>query len=63
MKYWLIRLLAALFVMGSFGIGFLVGAKYGLWFGLVAFIVLIALGIYLHKTADKIRNRTNEINV
>jgi hypothetical protein len=62
MKYWLIRLSAAFFVMGSFGIGFLLGAEYGLWVGFVAFIASMALGIYLHKTADKIRNNAIENN-
>jgi hypothetical protein len=41
--------------MGSFGGGLLAGAKYGKWVGWTTFIILVALGIILHKVADKIR--------
>ena len=41
--------------MGSLGAGAIAGSEYGLWIGLFTFICLMALGIYLHKIADKIR--------
>ncbi len=59
MKYWCIRLSASFSVLGSFGIGFLVGAAYGPYAGLGTFVGLMALGIYLHKAADTIRKRTD----
>ena len=51
-KYYFIRILAALFIMGSFGIGFVIGSAYGSWAGLSTFFVLIAVGIFLHIIAD-----------
>ena len=54
MKYYSIRILAALSFMGSFGGGLLVGAEYGKWFGWATFAILVALGIILHRVADKI---------
>ncbi len=41
--------------MGSFGAGAIAGSEYGIWIGLGTFVCLMALGIYLHKIADKIR--------
>ncbi|HJW85459.1 MAG TPA: hypothetical protein VJ440_02365 [Candidatus Brocadiaceae bacterium] len=52
MKYYSIKILAALFVMGSIGGGFIVGVQYGRWAGWTIFIVMIAVGIMLHKTAE-----------
>ncbi len=57
MKYYSIRILAALSFMGSFGGGLLVGAEYGKWVGWTTFIVLVVLGIILHRVADRIRER------
>jgi len=54
-KYYGIRILAALSFMGSFGSGLLVGAEYGKWVGWTTFAILVALGIILHRVADKIR--------
>jgi len=54
-KYYSIRVLAALSFMGSFGGGLLVGAKYGKWVGWTTFVILVALGIILHRVADRIR--------
>ncbi len=54
MKYYGIRIFAALSFMGSFGGGLLIGAEYGRWFGWATFIILVALGIILHRVADKI---------
>jgi hypothetical protein len=54
MKYYSVRILAALLVMSSFGIGFLAGAEYGIWIGLAFFIILMLTGIKLHYVADKI---------
>jgi hypothetical protein len=53
MKYYFIRILAALFIMGSFGFGFIVGGAYGWWAGWGTFIILIAFGIILHIFADR----------
>ena len=55
MKYYSIRLLAAFLFMGSFGIGLLTGATYGVWVGFVTFAILAISGVYLHKVADKFR--------
>lgn len=55
MKFWFIRLSASFFIIGAFGIGCLVGARYGLLIGLVAFCAPTALGIYLHKKAEQIK--------
>ncbi len=54
MKYYSIRILAALSFMGSFGGGLLVGAEYGKWVGWTTFAILVVLGIILHRIADKI---------
>lgn len=51
-KYYGIRILAALFVMGSIGGGFIIGEQYGRWAGWTIFMVMIAVGIMLHKTAE-----------
>jgi hypothetical protein len=53
-KYYTIRVLAALSLMGAFGGGILVGAAYGKWFGWATFAILVVLGIILHRVADKI---------
>jgi hypothetical protein len=55
MKYYSIRILAALSFMGSFGGGLLAGAEYGKWVGWTTFIILAGLGIILDRVADKIR--------
>jgi hypothetical protein len=52
MKYYSIKILAALFVMGSIGGGFVIGVQYGRWAGWTIFIVMIAVGIMLHKAAE-----------
>ena len=54
-KYYSIKILAALCVMGSFGTGFLVGAAYGFWLGLLSFAGLFIIGIALHGMANRIR--------
>jgi hypothetical protein len=57
MKYYSIRILAALSFMGSFLGGLLVGAEYGKWVGWTTFAILVALGILLHRVADKMHGR------
>ena len=54
LKYYSIRILAALSFMGSFGGGLLVGAEYGKAVGWTTFVILVALGIALHWVADGI---------
>ena len=54
MKYYTVRLLAALFVMGSFDVGFLAGAEYSKWIGWVVFIIIMLIGVKLHYVAEKI---------
>jgi len=44
-----------LFVMGSFGGGFLVGTEYGKWIGWTTFALFIAVGIMLHMFARKMQ--------
>ncbi len=56
LKYYSVRILASLFVMGSFGGGFLIGAQYGKWMGWVGFLIMMVFGIMLHKAADKIHH-------
>jgi hypothetical protein len=60
-RYYTIRILAAFLVMGSFGIGFMAAAEYGKLTGLLTFIVMVALGIFLHITADKIQKVNKSI--
>jgi hypothetical protein len=60
MKYYGIRIMAALFVMGSPGVGFLAGAAYGKWIGWLGFILTVLTGIALHAVAN--RNRQASIN-
>jgi hypothetical protein len=57
MKYYIIRILAAFFFMGSIGVGFITGAEYGKLVGWLTFILLAAIGIFLHFKADKIEKR------
>ncbi len=57
-KFYVIKILAAFSVMGSFGAGFVVGASYGLWLGLLSFISLFIIGIVLHKVANRVRGKT-----
>jgi hypothetical protein len=57
-KYYSMRILAALFFMGSLGGGCLIGAEYGKWVGWSTFAILAALGILLHIVAAKIRERS-----
>ena len=47
-KHFGIRIAAALFTMGSFAIGFLVGAKIGLLYGVLSFFIFFVIGICLH---------------
>jgi hypothetical protein len=54
LKYYTIRILAGFLFYGSFGFGFLVGAIYGMWIGLVTFIVIAISGLFFHKVADKL---------
>jgi len=54
-RYYSIRILAGFLFYGSFGFGFLTGATYGIWVGLVTFTILAVSGFFLHKTADKFR--------
>ena len=54
-KYFSIRILAAFFLMGSFAVGFLAGAEYGMWYGWGAFIVFVIIGALLIGVAHKIR--------
>jgi hypothetical protein len=54
-KYYIVRIIAGLLFMGSFGGGFLACAEYGKPVGWISFIALAAAGIILHKIADKIR--------
>ena len=49
LKYYTIRILAGFLFMGSVGIGFLAGATYGKWVGLVTFVILVILGILLNR--------------
>lgn len=55
MRYYTIRILAALFFMGLFGIGCIFGAEYGKFAGGMAFLILMATGIVLHIKAGKIQ--------
>jgi hypothetical protein len=55
MKYYGIKLMAALCVMGSPGVGFLAGAAYGKWIGWLGFILAGLIGIMLHFIANKNR--------
>lgn len=54
MKYYTIRILAGLFFMGSIGVGLITGAEYGKLAGWLTFILLAAIGLFLHYKADKI---------
>ncbi len=56
MKYYGVRILAALLWMGSIEAGFLAGAEYGKVAGWVTFIVVAAVGIYLHFVARRIQS-------
>ncbi len=56
-KYYGIRLLAAFLFMGSFGGAFLTGAEFGKWAGWTTFIIMAGTGIFLHKFADKIKQK------
>lgn len=53
MKYYSLRMLAAILVMGSFEGGFLARVVYGTWIGWVVFIIMILSGIKLHYFAEK----------
>ncbi len=48
--------MAGFLFYGSFGLGFLAGVTYGLWVGLVTFVVLAISGFSLHKVVDKLRD-------
>ncbi len=54
MKYYSVRILAALLVMGSFESGFLTRVEYGTWIGWVVFIMMMLAGIKLHYVAEKL---------
>jgi hypothetical protein len=58
MKYYFVRILAALFIMGSSGFGFLVGGAYGRLAGWGTFLILITFGIILHKLAARQYKKT-----
>lgn len=60
MKYYTIRILAALLFMGSIGVGFIIGAEYGKIAGWIALIVMAAIGIFFHIKADRIQNLIKE---
>ncbi len=57
MKYYTIRLLAGFLFYGSFGFGFLAGATYGLWVGLLTFVILAISGFSLLQVAYKLRHK------
>ena len=59
MKYYVTRVLASFFCMVSFAVGFLVGAKSGLLFGVVSCCGVLALGLYFDSLARKIKK--NEV--
>jgi hypothetical protein len=64
MKYYSLRILAALFVMSSFGVGFLAGAEYGKWIGWACFIIMILTGVIVHFFAKKITvSNKDEIDI
>ncbi len=48
MQYYSMRILSALFFMGSLGVGFLAGAEYGKRMGWTVFIIMAVFGILLH---------------
>jgi hypothetical protein len=54
-KYYVIRVVAAFIFLASFYVGFLVGAYSGLIFGFVSFCGVLALGVYLHLLAKKMK--------
>ena len=54
MKYYSVRILAALLVMGSFEGGFLVRVEYGTWAGWAVFVAMMSSGIKLHYVAEKL---------
>ncbi len=56
MKYYSVRIVAALLVMGSFEGGFLARVEYGTWIGWMVFIVMMLTGIKLHYVAEKLDN-------
>jgi hypothetical protein len=55
-KYYTVRILAAFFFMGSIGVGFIIGAEYDNMIGWLTFFLLVAIGLFLHFTADKTKN-------
>jgi hypothetical protein len=57
MQYYTIRLLAAFFVMGSFGLGFMAGAEYSKLAEWLTFIVMVSLGLFFHFMADKFQKQ------
>jgi hypothetical protein len=63
MKFWFIRLSASFFVIGAFGIGCLIAYEYGLFYGLTTSIASTAMGIFLHKLSERVRNRVKEVDV
>lgn len=58
MKYYSIRILAALIFLGSFEAGFIMGAEYGKWLGWLTFLSLAMIGYALHVVADKIQKNS-----
>ena len=60
MKYYVVRISASLFFMGSFGGGFLAGAEYGKWIGWLTFIAMFATGIDLHNRAERMQTHRSE---
>ena len=57
MKYYSVRILAALLVMGSFEGGFLTRVEYGPWMGWFVFIMMMLAGIKPHYVAEKLDRR------
>jgi len=60
MKYYGIRIFAALLVMGSPVVGILVGIEYGKRIGWICFFIALAIGIALHYQAQRIRQTTSK---
>jgi hypothetical protein len=56
-NYYGLRVLAALFYMGSPWLGFLAGAEYGFWIGWATFISLATMGVLLHIRASRLSER------
>jgi len=60
-RYYTIRILAALLFMGSIGVGFIAGSEYGRFAGWLSFVLMAAIGIFFHFKADKIQKANKSI--